>query len=162
MTILDWIIVVIISVSSLISLKRGFVKEALSLASWIAALIISRMFAGNLAVLLDSVIESPNWRMAAAFAILFIATLIVGALINHLLSEFIRMTGLTGTDRVLGVVFGIIRGIILVVALLAVMKLFALDTFWQDAMFADYFEPLIRWTGQSINSVSNKLIQMGQ
>jgi len=161
MTVLDWIIVAVIVISSLISLKRGFVKEALSLASWIAALIISRMFAGNLAVLLADVIESPNWRLAAAFAILFVVTLIVGAMINHLISEFVRMTGLTGTDRFLGVIFGILRGIILVVAMLALMKLFALDSSWEGAMFAEYFDPLIKWTGQSVTRVSDNIINLG-
>lgn len=161
MTVIDWIIIVVIVVSSLISLKRGFVKEALSLASWVTALIIARLFAGNLAVLLTDVIASPNWRLATAFALLFIATLIVGALINHLLSEFIRMTGLSGTDRILGVVFGILRGIILVVAMLALMKLFALDRFWEGALLAEYFEPLISWTGQSINKVSDTILNLG-
>jgi len=162
MTVLDWIIIIVIVISSLISLKRGFVKEALSLASWIAALIISRMFAGNLAVLLADVIDSANWRLAAAFAILFVVTLIVGAMINHLISEFIRMTGLTGTDRVLGVVFGVLRGIILVVAMLALMKLFALDSLWEGAMFAEYFDPLIKWTGQSVTKVSDNIINLGK
>lgn len=162
MTTIDWAVIAIIVVSAIISLLRGFVKEALSLASWIAALAIARLFTGKLAYLMTDLIESPNWRLAAAFAILFVSSLIVGAMINHLLSEVIRMAGLSGTDRLLGVVFGVIRGIIVVVAILAIMRLFALDSLWEDAFFAEYFDPLIQWTGQSITKASDTILKLGQ
>lgn len=162
MTMIDWVVVFIIVVSSIVSIMRGFVKEALSLASWIAALVIARLFTGKLAYLLTDVIASPNWRLATAFAILFVSALIVGAMINHLLSELIRMAGLSGTDRMLGIFFGVLRGVIIVVAILAAMRLFALDSLWEDAFFAPYFEPLIEWTGQSINKVSNSIMNLGQ
>ena len=162
MTAIDWIIIVVVVVSALISLKRGFVKEALSLTTWVLALVIARIFSGKLAYLMSDLISSPNWRIAAAFAILFAATLVVGAMINHLLSEIIRMTGLTGTDRLLGMVFGLLRGIIIVVAMLAVMKLFALEQLWPDSVLVGYFEPVIRWTGEYVHKASEALINIGQ
>ena len=76
MTVIDWVVVFVIVVSSIISIMRGFVKEALSLASWIAALVIARLFTGKLAYLLTDLIASPNWRLATAFAILFVASLL--------------------------------------------------------------------------------------
>ncbi|GGX74402.1 CvpA family protein [Saccharospirillum salsuginis] len=158
---IDWIILLILLVSSLISIKRGFTKEALSLASWIIALVIARLFSDKLAVVMADLIESPAWRYTAAFAILFVATLIVGALINHLLGEFVRMTGLTGTDRALGMVFGLLRGLVIVVAVLALGRLFALDQFWQDSLFVPYFEPVIKWTGEYINKASNAILSVG-
>lgn len=162
MTVIDWIIIAIIVISALISVKRGFVKEALSLVSWIAALVLARLFSGNLATLMSDLIESPNWRLALAFAILFAATLVVGAMVNHLLSEVIRMTGLTGTDRFLGVVFGVLRGLIIVVAILALMRLFALEQLWPDAVLVDLFDPVIKWTGDYVHKASEALIKIGQ
>jgi membrane protein required for colicin V production len=158
---IDWTILVILIVSSLVSLKRGFTKEALSLATWIIALVIARLFSDRLAVVMSGLIQSDAWRYTAAFAILFVVTLVVGALINHLLGEFVRMTGLTGTDRVLGMVFGLLRGLVIVVALLALGRLFALDQFWQDSLLVPYFEPVISWTGEYINKASNAILSVG-
>ena len=112
----DWTIVVILVLSSLISIKRGFVKEALSLATWILAVIIALFFSERLAVLLTDSITTPSVREVVAFAILFIATLLVGAMVNYLIGELVRITGLSGTDRTLGMVFGLARGFIIVMA----------------------------------------------
>ncbi|MBU2862696.1 CvpA family protein [Reinekea marina] len=161
MTFIDWTIITILVVSALISIKRGFTKEAMSLVSWLAALFVARLFSANLATLMTSMIENEAYRYTAAFAILFIVTLIVGSLVNHLLGEFIRMTGLTGTDRVLGVVFGLLRGLVIVVAILAMGRLFALDQFWQDSVLVPYFEPVIRWTGDSIHKASGAILSVG-
>ena len=78
MLMIDWVILAVVLISALISIKRGFVKEMLSLASWIAAFIIARIFSGHLDVLLIQWFETPSARYGAAFAILFAATLIVG------------------------------------------------------------------------------------
>ena len=158
---IDWAILVILLVSSLISIRRGFTKEAMSLASWIAALIIARIFSDNLASLLSRWLADEAQRYTVAFVILFISTLIVGALVNHLLGEFVRMTGLSGTDRILGVVFGLLRGVIIVVALLALGQMFALDQFWQDSTLVPYFEPVIRWTGENIYKASDAILSVG-
>lgn len=161
MTTIDWFIVIVLLVSALISIRRGFTKEAMSLASWIFALVIARLFSDNLASLLVTWLSNEAHRYTAAFVILFIATLIVGSLVNHLLGEFVRMTGLTGTDRVLGIVFGLLRGVIIVVAVLALGKLFALDQFWQDSLLVPYFDPIIRWTGEHINKASGVIMSVG-
>src|SRR5690606_38115694 len=111
----DWAIIAVIAVSSLISLKRGFVKEALSLVTWIVAGVVAWMFGGALAEHLSEFIATPSVRVIAACALLFIVTLLVGGLVNFLIGELIRVTGLDGTDRVLGMVFGAARGALLVV-----------------------------------------------
>lgn len=161
MTLLDWTILGILLISALISIRRGFTKEAMSLASWVAALVVARLFSDNLASLLTGWLANEAHRYTAAFIILFLATLIVGSLVNHLLGEFVRMTGLTGTDRALGVVFGLLRGIIIVVAILALGRLFALDQFWQDSVLIPYFEPVIRWTGENIHKASGAILSVG-
>ncbi|TCS41447.1 CvpA family protein [Reinekea marinisedimentorum] len=161
MTVIDWIIVAVLIVSSLISIKRGFAKEAMSLASWLIALIVARLFSDNLASLLTSWLANEAHRYTVAFVILFIATLIVGSLINHLLGEFIKITGLSGTDRALGTVFGLLRGIVIVVAMLALGQLFALDQFWQDSTLVPYFEPVIRWVGENLHKASDAILSVG-
>jgi membrane protein required for colicin V production len=99
---IDWVIIALIAVSTLISLKRGFVREALSLVTWVGAFIIARTFHPQMQSLLESTVETPLVRLIAAFAILFFGTLIVGAIINNMIGHLVRATGLSATDRVLG------------------------------------------------------------
>lgn len=89
----DWAIIAVIAVSSLISLKRGFVKEALSLVTWIVAGVVAWMFGGALSHHLAEYISTPSAQVIAACALLFVATLLVGALVNFLIGELIRVTG---------------------------------------------------------------------
>ncbi|MEX2488230.1 MAG: CvpA family protein [Pseudomonadales bacterium] len=147
MAIIDWAIVGIILVSSLISIKRGFVKEALSLATWIAALIIARIFAESLSTLLVGFVDNPSIRLGIAFAILFVATLIVGAMVNHLISEFVKMTGLSGTDRVFGMVFGVLRGGVIVLVLVTILHPTPLseDAWWQNSLLIPHFGRVVEW-----------------
>ena len=102
LTWVDWAFIAVVVISSLISLRRGFVKEALSLLTWIVAGVIAWMFGGALSHYLADYISTPSFQVIAACAILFVLTLLVGALINFLIGELVRVTGLSGTDRFLG------------------------------------------------------------
>ena len=141
MTVIDWVILAVVVVSCLISLKRGFVKEALSLASWIAAFVIARLFSGNLATLLDGMVETNSLRWIIAFVILFAGTVTIGAMVNHLVVEMVRMTGLSGTDRVFGMVFGLIRGLLVLVAIVYGLQFTMVpqDAWWNDSVFIPHF-----------------------
>ncbi|EKF74867.1 colicin V production protein [Alcanivorax hongdengensis A-11-3] len=147
MNLADGIILFVIAVSALLSLRRGFTREAFSLLTWVAAFIIARLFSPALELLLTDQIATPSLRMAVAFGALFALTLIVGALINHLLGELIRVTGLSSTDRLLGMVFGALRGILLMVVLVAVGRnLFASDPWWQQSVLVPHFVMLEAWS----------------
>ena len=144
----DLSIIAIIALSSLFSLKRGFVKEALSLVTWIAAFIIARTFNPNLQTLLVNLIDTEVFRAIAAFAILFIGTLIVGAVINNLIALLVKATGLSATDRLLGVVFGVARGLIVVLVIIAVLRVtpFAEDAWWNESVMITKLQVLEQWS----------------
>lgn len=152
----DWTIVAILVLSGLISIKRGFVKEALSLATWILAVIIAFLFSERLAVLLADSIATPSVRELVAFAILFIATLLVGAMVNYLIGELVRITGLSGTDRVLGMIFGLARGFIIVMALLIFLPSLIpvnKDGWWHESRLVPHFLSFEHWARSAANEV---------
>lgn len=148
LTWVDWAIVAIVIVSSLISLKRGFVKEALSLLTWIVAGVVAWMFGGALSIHLTEFISTPSARVIAACALLFVATLLVGALVNFLLGELIRVTGLSGTDRFLGMAFGAARGGLLVVVLVGLLSLAPVqeDLWWRESTLVPHFLMVADWS----------------
>lgn len=144
----DYLIIGIIFLSGLISLARGFIKETFSLAAWILAFWVALKFSSQGAALLDGVAAvPPSLRLALAFFLLFLGTLLLAAIINHLISQLVKKTGLTGTDRALGVIFGIARGIaiVTVLVLLAGMTPMPRDPWWQHSLLLNYFQGLALW-----------------
>lgn len=147
---MNWVDIVIpgiIAISALFSLLRGFVREALSLAGWLAAFWLALTFAGDLAELFLSGISTPSLRVVVAFTILFVLTLVIMALINKLASQLIKKTGLTGTDRMIGMVFGVVRGVLIVsvLVLLAGFTTMPQDSWWQESIFIDVFHEFAVW-----------------
>lgn len=143
----DLIIIVIIVISALISLVRGFVKESISLASWVVAGFIALRYFTALADLLEPYIESPTIRSGTGFAILFVCSLIVGAVINFMASQLVSKTGLSGTDKSLGVVFGAARGIIIVIMLVLLAGLTPMpsESWWKESTMVEYFTSMAGW-----------------
>ncbi|GAB1257140.1 CvpA family protein [Aurantivibrio plasticivorans] len=152
----DIAILVIILISSLISLKRGFIKEALSLAAWVAAFVVAILFSRSLATLFVDTIASPSLREMVSFGILFAATLVVSAMANYLIGEVVRMTGLAGTDRTFGMVFGAVRGVIVVMALLLLVPpILPIDQepWWRESSLIPYFLSMEGWCRQLASTV---------
>lgn len=144
---LDLLILGVIALSALISLIRGFVKESISLLSWIAAGIIAFRYFSAMAELLEPYLADPTIRSMAAFAVLFISTLIIGAIINFIMSQLVSKTGLSGTDKALGVVFGGARGVLIVtmIVLLASLTPMPEAQWWQDSAMVGFFQQLAEW-----------------
>ena len=143
----DWAIVVILGVSTLMSLRRGFVKEALSLGTWIAAFIVSRQFHQGMDQLLVAQIQDSLVRSIGAFAALFVGTLLVGAAASYFIGALINLTGLSSTDRILGMVFGFARGAIIVTVVVALIGLTPLvkDSWYTNASLVPHFEVVAQW-----------------
>lgn len=149
---MNWVDVAIlglIAVSALVSLMRGFVREALSLTAWVLAFWIALTFAARLAatpLLLDQ-IDSPTVRAGVAFTVLFLAVLLVGVLVNVLVGQLVRKTGLSGTDRIVGALFGVARGIVVVgvLVLLAGFTQLPTETWWGDSKLLPQFQSLALW-----------------
>jgi len=150
----DWSLIVIIILSILISVRRGMTREILSVLTWVGAFVISNVFGEKLAMLLDGWIKTPSLRMTIAMVSLFALTLIVGAMLNHVLSDMLKKTGLTGTDRILGSGFGCLRGVIIVVALLMfIQSSFSLDPWWKQSLLIPKFINLGVWAKDIIDGV---------
>jgi membrane protein required for colicin V production len=164
MLLIDWLVLAVVFISALISIKRGFVKEMLSLASWIAAFIIARIFSGHLEVLLVQWIETPSARYGAAFGILFVITLVIGAMINNLVGELVKVTGLAGTDRMFGVVFGTTRGLILIMAAVYGMQMTPLskDPWWQNSVLIPHFELMVIWSKDMLPGAAETFLTLGE
>ena len=158
---IDWIITAIIIVSALISLKRGFFKEVLSLVTWIAALFIAWSFGGSLSLYLNDFIETPSLRLIAGSVLLFIATLLVGGLVNKIFATLVQATGLTGTDRLLGMVFGALRGCLLVILLVGLMSFAPLenDLAWKNSVLLPHFIMLADWSKQTVMNIIEPAMQ---
>jgi membrane protein required for colicin V production len=146
----DYAILGVIVISILVGAIRGFIKEAFSLAVWAAAFLVAFQYSGALAVQLENHIELPSARTSLAFAGLFLAVLLVGGLLTFLIGILVEKTGLSGTDRLLGAVFGGVRGVILVLFLMLVAGLTPVpqDSWWQQSRTIQSLMPLAGWSAQ--------------
>ncbi|HIF18647.1 MAG TPA: CvpA family protein [Cycloclasticus sp.] len=149
---IDYVIIGIIFISALIGLFRGLVKEAFSLGTWIASIIIGIRFSQPFSVFLTDYIEVPSVRIAAAFVILLLLTLILGAMLSYLVSQIIDKTGLSGTDRFAGFIFGIARGMVVmsVLVLLAGLTPLPQDPWWVQSALIGPFQELSVWLREQI------------
>jgi len=143
----DFIVLGIIFISIIISLMRGFVKEALSLTGWLVSLWVAMTFSSGMAELFGNSIKDPTLRLLAAFVSLFVLSLIIGAIINFFAIQFVQRVGLTGVDRTIGAVFGFLRGILLVTIIVMLLGLTTLpkESWWDESFFMFRFEVIATW-----------------
>jgi len=131
----DWLIVVVCLGSAGFGYWRGFAQEALSVVTWLAAIWLAWRFTWVIDPLLGDWVVAPELKVWAARAVIFVLVLIVGGLLVWFVRELIRHTGLSGTDRTLGSLFGLIRGVLIVGLAVIVLELTGLDQnpWWQEA-----------------------------
>lgn len=134
-------------VSCLFGLWRGLIKEVLSLLTWIAALLVARVYSEYLAGWLVNMIDSSSVRYVTAFAVIFVVVMMVGTVLNHLMAKLLTITGLKLADRLLGGVFGIARGVIIVLVIVFILSVFVSETErWRQSMLIPYSMAAIEWS----------------
>lgn len=159
----DWVILGIVLVSCLFGLRRGLIKEALSVANWIVALLIALTFRDRFAFLLTDYIATPSLRELSAFAILFVVTLLIGALVNYLIGELVKVSGLSATDRTLGMVFGLLRGFVVVMAvLLLIPPVLSIDEdpWWDKSALIPHFMAFEGWARVTAGQVAQWVVSL--
>jgi len=146
----DYVILAIFAISITVGAIRGFIKEAFSLAVWAAAFLVAFQYSGVLAMQLESHIELPSVRTSLAFVGLFLVVLLAGGLITFLIGKLVEKTGLSGTDRLLGGVFGGVRGLFIVLAVILVAGLTPVtqDPWWKQSSMIQSLLPLAEWSAQ--------------
>ena len=138
MTPLDWILAGVLVFSLLLGAWRGLVYEVLSVLGWAASFYAAQWFAPQVALLLPWQSASEPVRYAAAFALVFIAAVFVAGLLAALLKSLVDAIGLRPVDRTLGAAFGVLRGMILLLAATVVIDMTALQSsdWWQESIGA--------------------------
>lgn len=145
MTIFDYVVLGAITLSILIGAWRGVVSEILALAAWVVAFLVARDQAAHVATWLAGQIVDPGIRLAAAFVIVFVGVLILFAVARLLVSRLLGAVGLGSLDRLLGAVFGVLRGLVVVLigVMLAGMTTLPSAVWWRAAMFAPPLETAV-------------------
>ena len=143
----DLVLLGIVAISSLVGVLRGFIVEVMSLAVWIAAFWLAFAFGGDAGALFEGVVEAPSARLFLGHALLFLAALVVGGLATWLIGRLVKSTGLSGTDRLLGLVFGLLRGAALGCVLVLVLGFTPMpqDPWWSQSRLLPGFQRGAEW-----------------
>ena len=132
----DIVILIVILLSAVIGLIRGLFKELLSLVVWFAAVMLALYFSTAMGDALSGQIADESVRTVIGFFVIFIATLIAGAILQVLVKQLVSSTGLTGTDRFLGFLFGSARGVLVCIVALIALKSFEIEAdWWNESVF---------------------------
>lgn len=144
---LDLLILAVIGLSVITGLMRGFVKELVALGVWFLAIWLAYQYSWILDPWLKSYIKDISARTAVSFVLILFSILIAGGIINGLLSFILKRSGLNGTDRLLGMGFGLIRGVFIVGLVMTAVKMTALpyEDYAKNSTLYAKFDPVVDW-----------------
>jgi membrane protein required for colicin V production len=144
MTVFDYSVVMVVAASLLLGMWRGVVGEIIALVAWILAFLAARAWGAELA-LGFSAIADPALRIVAGWVAVFVIVLIAMALLRLVVQSLLKALGMTVTDRLLGVMFGVARGLVIVLAFVAVGGMTSLpkEKWWSEAYFAAPLETAV-------------------
>jgi membrane protein required for colicin V production len=174
---IDCLVLVIFGLSILWGLLRGFLKEVVSVLSWIAAAIIATTFASPLAShfagatsAVQSAVNSPNlahpislMTLAICFVVLFVGTLFIGSIVGYILAGASTVGGLGFINRILGAAFGFVRGYIMVIIFMFVAELTPLgsEPVWSQSEFVKDFQPTVMWFSNLVQPGIEQIKSLG-
>ncbi|CAL1240148.1 CvpA family protein [Candidatus Methylocalor cossyra] len=143
----DYGIVGVIGLSGLIGALRGLVREVFSLAAWGVSVWIGLRYSRELAAQLQTAIPVPSLRVAAAFTLLFLGALAVTSVLGWLVAKLVAGSGLSGADRLAGLLFGLARGVVVVAVLVLLAGVTPLpdDPWWKRSKLIPPFQSLALW-----------------
>jgi membrane protein required for colicin V production len=142
MTWLDWAAIVLLLASIGWGVWRGLVREVMSLAGWVIAFLAANLLAAPVSEIMPEMIKRPEFRTLLAFAVVFLGVLVVTTLVTLVLSKLVHSSGLQGLDRTLGALFGLLRGVLILVAFALAAGLTSIPkkSFWKDSACGSVLE----------------------
>lgn len=161
----DIAILAVLALSTLFGLMRGFVSEVLSLVCWIAAFWVAWAFGDQIAQFYGSWLHEPAARIVAGYATCFVAVLIVGALVGWILRKLLNVSGLRGGDRVLGMLFGLARGLLLVTFVVLMLGFTAAPreaAWWRQSTLLPAFANGAGWLARQLPPEVNRYLETGR
>lgn len=156
---IDWLILVVLGLSTLLSLWRGFAREAMSLAGWVAAFVVANLFVDQLASQLAGFVSNITGRYVLAYVILFAATLMTASVAGLFAAKLMKVTGLSVLDRVLGMAFGFARGVILILVLVFVARQLVppQDLQWMyESRLLPHLDMLAEWVQTAFAGINSR------
>ena len=144
---IDILILALIGFSVVLGVWRGFLREAISLAAWVAAFLLAFVFVDEGASYLTKTIPVPEIRFILAFGGLFLFVLFVGGLVNIIVGQIVVKAGLDSADRLMGFVLGMLRGvaIVAILVLLAGLSPLPQENWWHQSLFLPHLQGLALW-----------------
>lgn len=143
----DYAILGIVFISAVISLSRGFVREALSLLAWAFAGWLALRYSAQIGDYLRAWLPARSMRMGAGFGLIFVCVMVLSGAVIRVLKGLIKQVGLTATDRSFGMIFGVLRGLMIVTVLVTAAGFTPMpqDDWWQQSSLIRQFQPASRW-----------------
>jgi membrane protein required for colicin V production len=147
MTVFDLIVLLVVAISVGFSIWRGLVREVLGLLSWILAFWLANLFAAVVAGWLPSSWSYPGLRIGIGFIAVMLIGVLILSMVSMLIVRLVKVAGLTASDRMLGAVFGLLRGVLIamVLVLLGGMTSEPREPYWRNALFSRPLEKMALW-----------------
>ncbi|MDH5377956.1 MAG: CvpA family protein [Gammaproteobacteria bacterium] len=154
MSFIDYTILAVLLISAAISLVRGFLREMLSLISWVATVWLAIHFSPDLMQFIRPYIESEMISKIISFVALFVVLLIGFSLVSAFFNEMMKESGIGGTDKFLGIFFGLARGAAVMVAIVyfAESTSFPQEDWWRESMLIEHFQGMASWMKSELPS----------
>lgn len=145
MTVFDYIVVALLTVSAAVGAWRGLVSEVIALVAWIAAALAAWLYGSVVATWMEGVIAEPFWRTVAGHVLVFFTVMLLAAALRFLLRELLRIAGLGPADRLFGTFFGVARGVTIacVLVLLGGLAGMANEPWWRNALLSPPLETAV-------------------
>jgi len=146
----DWLIIGIMSLSVITGICRGFVKELIALGAWALAIWLAFTYSEQIGLRLEPYVHDKTMRTVASFVVILLVTFIAGGLVNAILSFIMRKSGLSRTDRALGMGFGLVRGVFIVSLMMLMVQLTPNinSDYRKNSRLYATFDPMVHWLSQ--------------